>query len=765
MAFAGRAPERVALPTYPFERRRFWLQPESARRASGHPLLGPAVALAREDGWLLDGEVSLTAHPWLADHAVSGVVLLPATAFLDLALEAASHAGCDTVEELILETPLALGAARTQVQVSVGAPGADGRRPLEIHAREGGEWARLAVGTVVRAPAPAQPPPVLDWPPAGAEPLDATALEDRLAGLGFGYGPAFQLLRSAWRQGEELFAEAVLDDPQAARFGLHPALLDAVLHPAFDLDGVRLPFSWTGVRLLRRGAGALRAHISPLPDGSLRVLATDTAGVPVLTVDRLASRPPTAAGDDLYRLAWEELPTADGASIASAEPADVSEALALVQRALVEDRRLAIVTRGAVATESPDPDVAAIWGLVRSAQSEHPGRFVLVDAESDDDLTVPAGEPQVALRGGRALVPRLRRAAVDELPGGAWRLEVERVGTVDGVKPVAGDADRPLRDGEVRVAMRAAGVNFQDVVSALGMVPGQERIGVEGAGVVTELGDGVSDLAVGDRVLGFIPGAFGPLAIADARTLVRIPEGWSFADAAAVPAAFATATHALVDLARVRPGERVLIHAAAGGVGLAAVQVAQLLGAEVFATASESKWPVLRALGISDDHLASSRSADFRERFQRVDVVLNALAGDLIDASLALLPRGGRFIEMGKTDIREPAGVEYTRFDLLTLPPERLGGLLRDAVATLERGELAPLPVTAFDVRRGAEALRFVSQARHVGKVVLTVPRPLDPDGTVLRDRRDGRARGAGRPTSGGLARRPSPAARQPPRA
>ena len=223
--------------------------------------------------------------------------------------------------------------------------------------------------------------------------------------------------------------------------------------------------------------------------------------------------------------------------------------------------------------------------------------------------------------------------------------------------------------------MRAAGVNFRDVLVGLGMYPGAAVMGGEVAGIITETGPEVSGLAPGDGVLGIVGGGFGPVAVTDARLLARIPEGWGFTQAAAVPVAFATAWYGLVDLAGARAGQRVLVHAATGGVGTAAVAIARRLGLEVFATASPGKHGLLRQLGFDDDHIASSRDAEFESRFLAstggagVDIALNALAGNLTDASLRLLPRGGTFLEMGKTDPRDPAavaadhpGVAYRRF-------------------------------------------------------------------------------------------------------
>ncbi|MFC5219082.1 zinc-binding dehydrogenase, partial [Streptomyces coerulescens] len=203
---------------------------------------------------------------------------------------------------------------------------------------------------------------------------------------------------------------------------------------------------------------------------------------------------------------------------------------------------------------------------------------------------------------------------------------------------------------------------------------------------------------------------------------------WSFEQAASVPIVFLTAYYALVDLAGVRSGESVLVHAAAGGVGMAAVQLAQHLGAEVYGTASEPKWPVVRGLGVPDERIASSRTTEFEERFgSGVDVVLDSLAGEFVDASLRLVRPGGRFVEMGKTDIRGAEevraeyGVSYRSFDLMDAGPDRIAEMFAALLELFEQSALRPNPVTVFDMGRAPEALRLLGQAKHVGKVVLRV--------------------------------------------
>ena len=440
------------------------------------------------------------------------------------------------------------------------------------------------------------------------------------------------------------------------------------------------------------------------------------------------------------------------------------QALVLLQAFLADERlnasKLVLVTKGAVATSNEEDitDLAAstVWGLVRSAQSEHPDRFVLIDIDDQEESlrALPAAlgtdEPQLALRQGSVSVPRLGRVGSDgvltppaETP--AWRLDITSKGTLENLSLVAcPEVIEPLRPGQIRVAVHAGGLNFRDVLIALGIYPGEADMGGEGAGVVTDVGPDVDDIAPGDHVMGLFYGGFGPITVTDHSAVVRMPSGWSFIEAASVPIVFLTAYYALMDLARLRPGEKLLVHAAAGGVGMAAVQLARHIGAEVYATASPDKWDTLRSLGLDDDHIASSRTLEFKEKFlnatdgKGVDVVLDALAREFVDASLELLPQGGRFIEMGKTDIRdsdevasEYPGVSYRAFDLIEAGQERIQQMLIEVLELLECGVLKPLPIKTWDVRRAVEAFRFMSQARHVGKIVLTMPTVIDPEATA----------------------------------
>ncbi|MFH8371440.1 type I polyketide synthase [Streptomyces sp. NPDC018031] len=521
---ASRRGRRLDLPTYAFHRTRHWTTAAADAPAdatglgldgAGHPLLGAAVTTADGDGLILTGRLSQHSHGWLADHVVLGTVVVPGTAYLELALHAARQVGCDTVEELTQEAPLILpehGAVR--IQLTVGAPDGAGRRPVRVHSRpdEDGPhpWTRHADGLLSAAGPDTSGTGPGTWPPAGAAPVDIRDFYPSVVEDGFAYGPAFRGLRALWRSGEETCAEVVLpEDTPADGYGVHPALLDAALHAGLvgnTGDQVRLPFAWSGVRLHTAGATVLRVRTAPIGPDTIALTVTDAAGEPVASVASLRARPVSlaqlqAAGrrgqDALYQLGWTPVPHGDpaaadagrdwvllgpgpdgpetGTSAPDGAPANhypdlgalaeavtagrpvpdavllspaataagdglphtahqaVHRTLAGLRDWLADDRfaasRLVVVTRGAVATGTDDPAVdpaaAPVWGLVRAAQAEHPGRFVLLDL--DEDRRTPSGlpdldpdEPQLAVRGTTVLAPRLapvRPAAPGTGPG------------------------------------------------------------------------------------------------------------------------------------------------------------------------------------------------------------------------------------------------------------------------------------------------------------------------------------------------------------
>ncbi|MFI0736475.1 type I polyketide synthase, partial [Streptomyces sp. NPDC021225] len=525
------------LPTYPFQHHHYWLNTTTTAgdmSAAGleparHPLLGAAVGLADGQGLLFTGRISLRTHPWLADHAVGGAVLLPGTALLELALQAGAHVECHRVDELTLHTPLVVPeSSGVALQVTVAAANEAGSRAVHIYSRmdDGGliadsageAWTRHAAGYLAEKPEGDSDESVDDelladaWPPPGVVAVDLEGLYERLTEAGFHYGAAFRCLSAVWQRGEEIFATARVaedapGDTAAARFGLHPALLDSALHTIPLLPSLQgqqdsgLPFTWSGVTLHAPAATALRVRLRPAgtDPGAVAVDVSDETGEPVASIRALALRPVSGAElrtaasathhGSLFEVRWEPVPEsvvaeetapwvvigteptppqvedfprppgevtyADLAALCAAIADDTpmprtvvtwspagseeesSEAvrrathhmLALVQQWLGDgrfaDTRLVVLTRGAMAT-APDEGVkdlagAAVRGLIRSAQSEHPDRFVLLDlddsvADPEDhrrtlSMALASGEPEVAVRDRVLRAPRLSRLA------------------------------------------------------------------------------------------------------------------------------------------------------------------------------------------------------------------------------------------------------------------------------------------------------------------------------------------------------------------
>ncbi|MEU5847813.1 type I polyketide synthase [Saccharopolyspora shandongensis] len=510
-AVLGATPARVELPTYAFQRERFW--PEPRRTSSGdpaalgldaaeHPLLSAAVDSAETGDVLLTGRVSLATDPWLADHAVAGVVLLPGTAFVELAIRAAEEVNCNELTELVLENPLVLPEqGAVQLQVHVGAADQNGQHPVTIHSRLAADaeqtWTRHATGTLGTSTTSPTGTDLTTWPPSGAQPISTDDFYAHAATRGYDYGPAFRGLQAAWQHGDELFAEVRLPDDETQRhndhFHLHPALLDAALHPlGLHSTQLRLPFSWRRVALHAAGVSTLRTQLVSTGPDTVSLAMTDTDGRPVASVAELALRSVTAEQvaalqgahhDAMFRMQWHPVPApeASGPSVVlghdlavpgaesyddlaglvaaidsgravpevvfvpclpepGADPDNTADrvraatcrTLVLLQSWLADERladsRLVLVTCGAVAADPNDelPDLvhAASWGLVRSAQSEHSGRFVLLDTDEDDASraaiakAAATGEPQLAVRAGTIYAPRLAQAAAPALATG-----------------------------------------------------------------------------------------------------------------------------------------------------------------------------------------------------------------------------------------------------------------------------------------------------------------------------------------------------------
>ncbi|AEW99623.1 type I polyketide synthase [Streptantibioticus cattleyicolor] len=482
--FDGTGAHHVDLPTYAFQHRNYWLPFASRTTADlGHPMVTALAEVPSTGVSVFTARAVPAEQPWLAEHRVMDEAILPGTAMVELCVAVGERVGCPVVDELVVQTPIRVPATMEMV---VDPPDADGRRGVALHTRDGDEWTTHATG--VLSSGPVDPPVPMDaWPPAGAEPLALDDLYRDLAERGLDYGPAFQGLTAAWRRDGITYAEVELRGPVADGYGIHPALLDACLHAAAtDTDEPLVPFAWNGVALHASGATHVRAVLTATDTNATRLAVTDTTGAPVLSVASLRVRPARASRSGaLYGVDWQP---ATGATTALPEgvvyevPRDNSPLKSTswtLDRIRDTEGPLVLVTRGAVATdpaEPADPAMAAVWGLVRSAQAEDPGRLVLVDLASETALpsSLPVGEPQLAVR-DEVLVPRLVRLPAADSASAAVTGTVLLTGGTGGLGLLF--AERLLAAGAERVVLASRrGPDAVGAAEQAGRLPGIEVV-------------------------------------------------------------------------------------------------------------------------------------------------------------------------------------------------------------------------------------------------------------------------------------------------
>ncbi len=851
----GRGGARVTLPSYPFQRRRFWLDKSAAAPAAGamHALLGERreSSLLAPGQTLFAGALSAASPPWLADHKALGHVLLPAAAMIEMALAAETLAGTPlpvAVTGMSLRAPRPLTARTTKVELVRTA--ADGSASFVLKGRDDdGTWRTHCEGSSGAG----GPPVLLDLAAVRARCRASMAQEqvyEHCARVQLEYGPAFRGLQQAWCGDGEVLAKVELGaDLAAAPFVLHPALLDACFHAVvIALPADTTPFLPLGVEAVvvhKRSAKAALCHATvrsgTTASRTADLVLADDDGTTIATVRGLQLVPAdpalvrtSAARELLYHEAWdvaaapalgpppartaivgwpaladalrERLP-AGGAHVCSpaalpavmtaqriddlvflaaptpdhgpdtgpmqAQERLLGELLATLRCALRAPAlpRLWLVTHGvqaaAPAPAGPVPHAASLAGVWRTLRLEHPAcRALSIDldpvlptnavaehaASIVAELRSPADESEVALRAGQRRVRRLRRgkAPPDTLavPAAPFRLRASAYGSFDHLDlvPFAARAPGP---GEVALAMTAASLNFKDVLHARGLLREfAERAGVstaaeqplcfEGSGVVTDVGAGVEHLRPGDRVVTIADDCLASHVTVAASATFALPPGVDPVAAAGMPIVFATAVHALLDLARLQRGETVLLHAAAGGVGQAAYQVARQHGSRVLATASAGKRAFVQSLGA--EVVGDSRTADFVPAVlaatggRGVDVVLNTITGDSIAKSLRALAPGGRFVELGKLGVwsRDQVAaarpdVRFFAFDLgdeFQRDAALLPHLLEQVRAGLAAGELSPIAPSVLPLSRARAAFHHLSKGQHVGKVIVRLPEP-----------------------------------------
>jgi len=771
----------VELPNYPWQRQRYWIgAPSQSRNTSGHALLGARVAspLPQEQYQV---QISRTSPEFLAGHRLRQEVYFPAAGMIEMAL-AARHS---SLREVKFEAPLILEDQAVHLQLTIDSD------MFSIHSsRDGQHWERHATGVYGS---------VETGPVSAGDSLAAVdGFYEALERRGYRYENEFRCIRTI--QADANTAVAEIDIPEG-EFRFHPAALDGCLQASLTLTkgGLLIPVSMDALELLRSPQGDVRVTVRRR-DAHFDMQIEDAQGVCAriagLTLQAIGAERP-AWQDWCFRAVWAPAPPPattprvrmrfwitgpDGGlrqfvedrghvCVAESEPDAVPDhvlyfaagddfdeicggALRLAQ--VLETRRPAprlwLVTRGAQAFEETPVNAAqaGLWGLGRTIARELPFLActnVDLDPQIDDlrglwqELSGDPGESHVMLRRGKRYVLRMEPIRFQRKTA-PFRIGLESYGQFDALKK------EPLRvpkpgPGEVLIRTETVGLNFRDVLNALGMLPdyaaklgirsaSEMTFGFECGGIVEAVGDGVTRVAPGDSVVaGPIKAALATHVLADARRVIVAPR-----ELAALPVDYMTASYALESLAKLKPGEKVLIHAAAGGVGMMAVQIAQRIGAEVYATAHPDKWATLRAMGVR--HLMSSRDTKFGDMAVNADVVLNSLTGAMIEASLRACAPGARFIEIGKKDIWPAERVAALRPDV-TYHAFTFSEVADDQPKLVEELlhnlRTAPrLPVTRFTADQIPAAFQFMSQARHVGKVVIEMPRQgaitVRPDGT-----------------------------------
>ena len=873
--FAARfhtAGRRLELPTYPFQRRRYWPKTSGIRpdgtAASG--ILGSAKDLASGDT-VYTNVLSVKTQPWLAHHVIYGTVVVPGATYAAMALAAAGAPA--RVKEVFFYEPIILpDKASREVQVTLH-PVDDGWK-FQVHSRPYGvreaEWSLNSDGSLLSGVDPDAQPADTIAPDEAIEQMDRTRpqeLFDVFGDMELAWGPTWSTsLKSLWVGKGEAIGDIAVGDELGEHLGsepIHPVLLDlctGMAFPAFPatlaaeqgMTDLFLPLRYGQVtvteKMPRRFYCRARWHENTI-NNETQVFDLDfvdrdgrvLGGISEFTVKRAPREALLRGlgGDStrlLYSLGWQEIAapvaeTADNGTATTANgtwlianfdtlaaqvpaavtveettdpqswqrmfaeaaergapvtgivwrssghatdetttelatrlEAEVATMLGAAQTALAEQKGtladgLWVVTERAVATEPGepvDPVQAALWGFGRTLIAEQPSlRVRLVDSDGGDEslnwlpgaLGTPVVEPEMAVRQGRFLVSRLlhwaRNGALPMPRSDDYALAPTERGAIDNLRLSEVEV-APPKANEVQVRIEAAGLNFRDVLNVLGLYPGDPGpIGGDLCGVVTEVGSEVTGFEVGQRVFGSMQGAFASRLNVPAPLLATVPDGISAVDAATIPAAALTVRLAF-DWAQLKPGDKVLIHAASGGVGLAAVQMARAHGATVFATASKYKRATLREMGV--EYVYDSRTTEFADQILAdtdgagVDVVLNSLTNEgFVEATVRATAEGGRFAEIAKRDIwtheqmaalRPDIAYEIVALDVTMMTdPDHIRRLMAEVSDGLAKGEWTPVPAEVYPLTEARTAFRRMQQARHIGKIVVQMPKPLQPRG------------------------------------
>jgi acyl transferase domain-containing protein/NADPH:quinone reductase-like Zn-dependent oxidoreductase/acyl carrier protein len=796
--FANRGGQKQALPPSPFQRDRYCLEREAEPQSASTSLLGQRLKSPLN---VHSAGLTTSSAPGLEQHVVHGQVLLPASAMLLMAIQAREGSALKNIQ---LGAPLPLSETPRLTHTAWLHHENEDRVQVASYDEGSGEW-QLHLSATSASPGQLEAPSLEEVRGRCGAKLSTEDFYAAMAARGLDYGPRYRGMSQIALGAGEAVAQIQADDSP-----LPIEALDAcfqLLAATYDLGGTEayIPVSidqltiigslrgplWstarrTGEQIGRVIAGDLSVYNQDgglvasvrgfvarcVPRGAagasrpewryiLKLRPVETPPVspapgPILFIGPTPPRwpagwsaehsaVPIAPGDSIRHVVLS-LGHHDEAGASCAALLETVQALASVQYT----GKLWVHTHRGVATagEASEPSQAAPWGMTRCLQLEHPEwDIALVDcAAIGSNWERLGGHDQLILRDDSLLSPRLERLTAASL-GPHLAIALPESGDLDELRWVR-SARRAPSEGEVELEVRAAGLNFRDVLNALGAYPGQAgEPGGECVGIVRRVGPGVEDLQPGQRVMTMADGCFRSFVCVPAYRVIPVDPDLSDAEAATLPVAYLTAWWALERCAALQSGERILIHAVSGGVGMAAAKIAMARGAIVFGTASAPKWEAVRQWGV--EQVYNSRDLSFAEAIRRdtqgegVQVVLNSLSGEFIPESLSLLATGGRFVEIGKRDIwsheqmrQARADVDYQLFDLAQIAadqPDEIQQGLQAIAAGLKLGRYSPLPFTERPIDEAADMFRAMARAEHIGKNVLRFPPVIDlASGSVL---------------------------------
>ena len=836
---------KVDLPTYPFQRQRYWIKSLLSFKQStrtGHPLAGEYINTISEEE-LFVNELDLKYLPYLKDHQIYDIILFPGTGYIEIFFAVGKQLrGSESIvlKEITIQEPLALSPDKPKhIQVQIKNSDNDSYA-LSIYSQsEDRSWICHASAQLFKLVS--EESRFSDWEAIKQgcnQEVSVADLYRELASKGLHYGPNFQSIKKLWGGKDKVLAElhceeeiGCFSDPRILD-GCFQALSAALMN--VSSDEVFLPFGVDEVTLYSKLEITSRMHGQVLEKDEKSISANlevfSFTGMPLVSIKGFRMR--KTSNENLLHMLQKKDQLNSLSYHTVWKPTSIESAKTLQQGDWVvsgkKDRFFEVFTKrmGALSCYCLDMDISKIedkdqikgvvyvvsdlqsvlnfvqsflrlslsfrppiyfvtrdaeWledsavslfqtpfsGFFKSLILEYPDlKARQIDFDNSEEVEDKIGsllielseddEPQVAYRHGKRFVPRLARLESEKslkIPTlSSYRLDTSAKGPLTNLilKPVK--VPSTLTERQIEIEIKAAGLNFRDVLNAMGLYPGEAgNLGVECAGIISAIGPEVKDFKVGDAVFGFGDGFLANRVISSPLLFVRKPKCLNFEEAASLPIVFSTVVEGLCHLAQLKKGDNVLIHAGAGGVGLAAIQVAQQSGATVFATAgSPEKQDYLRTLGVT--HIYSSRHLDYAAEILKdtqgkgVDVVLNSLSGEgFIESTVSACAKNARFIEIGKRGIwthdemkNVRPDIAYFIFDLgemMINKPEEAKKLLSHVASQFEKGTFKPIHYKSFDLTEAQKAFQYLQRAKNIGKVILVPPKgkvAIDPEGSYL---------------------------------